>query len=664
MSSEPLRFRGDVQGLRAVAVGLVVLAHAGVPGLAGGFVGVDVFFVISGFLITGLLLKDAAGGGGIGFTSFYSRRAARILPAATLVIVTTTVVASQVLNAVRAKAVAVDSLWATLFAANVKFGRDGTDYFAADVPPSPLQHFWSLAVEEQFYLLWPALLAVALFWRTRRPARDGRPRQLLRGRVAVVLLVLGGVSLWMSLSRTSSNPVGAYFSTFTRAWELAAGALLATVLPAVARLRGPVPAALGWLGLGGIALAAVRFDERTPFPGSAALLPVLATVAVLASGVTTPPGGPHLLLSRQPFRFVGDISYSLYLWHWPLLILAPEALGHRLSARETVVVVLAAVALSAASYHWVENPLRHAAVLTRPHRPRRALVLWPGAVATVVAVALLAPPAAPASAVTHPRGTEAAALAVQQAVAQGRAKAPIPDGISPAYTDMAASFRNLGECGAYHRLTSKLCEQGDPAGTKRVVVFGNSHTSMWLPGLRLDAKQAHWRLTPVIKEGCAYSDFFSTAELDDCQPWYDWALAQVDRLKPDLVVVGAFYRRTWRPGVQQVVEDLKKRAPRVLLMTDAPTVRERPVDCLLKKNANQGSCLWPHGQAHRDADTMAQDLAKDEGVEFVNTTPWFCYDGSCPSVVSGIATYADTVHVTDAYAAFLAPDLRPYLRLS
>ena len=223
-----LRHRDDVQGLRAIAVLTVIASHAGVPFLPGGFVGVDVFFVISGFLISQLLFREVEKSGRVSIPGFYARRARRILPAATLVTVATIVASAIWLSAIDLLEVVKDALWAVFFAANIHFAAVGTDYFAAEEPPSPLQHYWSLSVEEQFYLVWPALLLVLVLVARRRAA--ALPQRLVFG----VLLVVTVASFVWSVVSTSSDPLAAYFSTPARAFELGLGALTALVAPAVA----------------------------------------------------------------------------------------------------------------------------------------------------------------------------------------------------------------------------------------------------------------------------------------------------------------------------------------------------------------------------------------------------------------------------------------------
>ncbi|MBO9705217.1 MAG: acyltransferase, partial [Arthrobacter sp.] len=310
--------RTDIQGLRAFAVLVVVLSHARIPGMTGGYIGVDVFFVISGFLITSLLLREIDRTGRISIRRFYERRALRILPAGTVVLVATVLYAAMLLPMGRLDAVATDAIWSAFFLANVHFALEGTDYFAGTTV-SPLQHFWSLAVEEQFYLVWPLVLLgiVALIARRRR-----RPPITRLACLAVAVIIAG--SMIASGIETALSPTTAYFSTVDRAYELAGGALLAILTAAGTRLprwyAGPPQAVAGWLGLAALLFMVVAWNEATPIPGLLGGLVVLATAAVLASGIGGL-SGPCRLLSLRPMQFFGDISYSLYLWHWPLLTL-------------------------------------------------------------------------------------------------------------------------------------------------------------------------------------------------------------------------------------------------------------------------------------------------------------------------------------------------------
>ncbi|MCR6689490.1 acyltransferase [Cellulomonas sp.] len=310
-------FRRDVQGLRAVAVALVLAFHAGLP-VPGGFVGVDVFFVVSGFLITGLIADEVARTGRLRLGRFYARRARRLLPAAALAL-TAVVVATLVwLPVTRWREIAGDVVATALYVVNWRLADRSVDYLAEGAAASPVQHFWSLAVEEQFYVIWP-LLVVALVALARM-----RGRRVTRRALVVGVAVVAWASVLWSVTLTDLDPARAYFVTTTRVWELAAGALLALLAHRVVRAPAGLLRAGGWAGLALLLLAAVLLDGGTPFPGTAALLPVGGTVLVLAAGLAGPGLRPLTAGVLQP---VGAASYSLYLWHWPAVVVATSLAG-------------------------------------------------------------------------------------------------------------------------------------------------------------------------------------------------------------------------------------------------------------------------------------------------------------------------------------------------
>jgi peptidoglycan/LPS O-acetylase OafA/YrhL len=353
---EDRKFRPDVEGLRAVAVVLVVLYHAGVPRVTGGYIGVDVFFVLSGFVITGLLLRERSTTGKTRLLSFYGRRCRRILPAATLVILITVLAAYHWLGFLVGNSTAQVGRTATLFYANFHFISTGTNYLASQAPPSALQNYWSLSVEEQFYVFYPTLVIVAaLAW-----SHVG-----LRLKLSVLLVVSIAASFVWSVHQTSTNPTAAYFSPFTHAWELALGGLVAVGGQGLTKLPRFTAILMTWAGLAGILVSAFQFTNATAYPGSAVALPVVSTALVVAGGSSAPILGAELLLSLPPFRWLGKLSYSLYLWHWPILIIASQYAPQPLSLKDRLFWVLVAIVLSIVSYFVVENPLRHWTYLSR-----------------------------------------------------------------------------------------------------------------------------------------------------------------------------------------------------------------------------------------------------------------------------------------------------------
>lgn len=347
--------RKDIEGMRAFAVILVVLNHVGVPWVRGGYIGVDVFFVISGFLITKLLLDEGQEHGKINLVQFWARRARRILPMSILVTMLTIVVGLFALEPGKARELASVGLGALGFSTNFVLFATSSDYLSGVTSPSPLRHMWSLAIEEQFYLVWPLVIAGFIKYFHSR----------WKMWIGVFGFLAGVTSLVTSAMITKDHPIAGYYMPYSRFWEIAAGALLAIVAIHLDRLNAVIRAGLGWLGVIGIGAAAVLFSDTTVFPGYVALLPVLATVAVLNAGEVS--GGPNLVLSLQPFQIIGARSYSLYLWHWPVLVLA-EAWFGTLNVVGKGAVVVGAVALSALSHHYVEQPVRHQVWLSEKSR--------------------------------------------------------------------------------------------------------------------------------------------------------------------------------------------------------------------------------------------------------------------------------------------------------
>jgi peptidoglycan/LPS O-acetylase OafA/YrhL len=353
---EDRKFRPDVEGLRAVAVLVVVLYHAGVPRLGGGHISVDVFFVISGFVITGVLLRERAATGQTGLLAFYGRRCRRILPAATLVIVITIVASYHWLGFIRSGQVMTDAQDAALFVANFHFINIGTNYLTAERPQSPLQNLWSLSVEEQFYLVYPTLFIVI--------ATLGR-RISLRVRLSAALTIVVVGSFAWSIYQTETNGIVAYFSPLTHAWELALGGLIAVGTFQLAKVPRLMAGLLTWVGLVLIIVAATVLTDLTPYPGWVVSLPVLGTALIIAGGAACPRRGVELLLGLSAVRWIGKLSYSLYLWHWPILAIAEQQAGRTLSVGTKLLLVLVALGLSNVTFYVIENPIRHARFLAR-----------------------------------------------------------------------------------------------------------------------------------------------------------------------------------------------------------------------------------------------------------------------------------------------------------
>ncbi|MET0416291.1 MAG: acyltransferase family protein [Actinoplanes sp.] len=656
-------FRPDIEGLRAVAVLLVVLAHAGVPLVGGGYIGVDVFFVISGFLITSLLLREAERTGRISVARFYARRAVRLLPAAALVLIVTLVAARLFLPVVRLGEYARDALASAAYVANLRFADTGTDYLRADQSPSPFQHFWSLAVEEQFYLVWPVLiLASAHLWRRRRP-------------LAVVLGVLVAVSFALSVTETARSAPWAYFGPHTRAWELGAGALLALAAHRVHRLPGVVRAVLGWAGLGAILLAAVSYDDATAYPGWRAALPVTGTVALLAAGGA----GVGLLLNRRPMQTIGRLSYGWYLWHWPVLLIGPAALGLRGTVGQKLLLAAGALVLAWCSYRWVENPLRRRAALRE--RAIRGLglgVALSAAVAGVVALLMVLPHEVPTG---GKRADLRAALAAADDPAavlrKAIAAAPreLPANLSPKLTKAARDRPRVWADGCHADVPVTTapdgCVYGDPAGTKTVVLFGDSHAAHWFPALERLALNHRWRLVELTKTSCSAVDvplYHETLkrEYTECTAFRRSAMQRIERLRPALVVVGSSFNyeparpagdltEQWRAGWERTFTQLGRGDARITAIADTPYMGGPVPECLATEQ-NAAGCTRSLRSSLRGPAQRRAFLSYDGGPHATVLDPisWFCTD-ACPPVIGNLLVYRDSNHMTTTYSAALAP---------
>lgn len=683
-------FRPDIEGLRAVAVLAVVLFHAGVPGIGGGFVGVDVFFVVSGFLITGLLWRDVTSTGAVRIARFYGARARRLLPAGGLVLVATAIGSAFLLPPLQAREALGDGIASALYAGNYRFALRGTDYLAAAAPPSPFQHFWSLGVEEQFYLVWPALI-VATAWSVRR--RRGGALSVVP--YVSVLVLVAAASLAVSLSWTRTLPPWAFFSLPSRAWELAVGGLVALSVPLWRRLPGLLAATAGWAGLALIVLACVRLGETTPYPGTAALLPVLGTALVIGAGCASPRLGVGRGLSLRPMRALGRLSYSWYLWHWPLLILTPAFLDRDLGVVGRLAVVTLAAGLAAVTLTAVENPLRFALPLRRS--ASRSLVVGAAITALSVCVCLgllvlrpvpvghgeaaaaltvSAPTQDPApTADPHDVAVRELTAQVQAAVAATAGQAAVPSNLSPSLADAPSGKPDVflnGCVRSWLEVGQDECASGDITSPITVALVGDSHAAMWAPAFESVAVERQWRLETLGKVTCPLLDLSLTSpylgrEYTECEQWRGEIVSRLQEERPQLVVLGmsrryggdfgfTTYGPEWQNSLTRVVAQLRATGAKVLVLGPVPDPHTVVPTCLSEHIDDATACSPERSVALNAAGVVAEAVATAAGGgEYADLTELFCTAESCPVIVGNGLVFRDDNHLTIEHAQALAP---------
>ncbi len=661
------RFRPDVEGLRAVAIVLVVLYHGGLKALSGGYVGVDVFFVISGFVITGLLLRERSSSQRTSFLNFYGRRSRRIIPAATLVIVVTVVASYVVLGVLYGNSTAVDARWTALFLANFHFASTGTNYLTAQTPPSPLLNFWSLAVEEQFYLVYPAFFAVVAATFTRFSFRI----RLALGLSAVILISLG-----ISVTQTNSSPTATYFSPFARAWELALGALVAVGTPWLLSLPRRLMGAVTWVGLVAIGFSAVAFNASTTYPGTAVVVPVVGAALVIAGGVHASRWAAESILGVRPFRWMGRLSYSLYLWHWPILILAADSADKSsLPFRQNVIWLVIALAASIVTYRVVENPIRHARTLTRGWPPVAlgALLI---ALSLVVASVELAGHSS-ASDTPQPKTIVPSSLSqVEQLVRAAPNIRALPKNLAPSLGSLVSNWGGPPHIctPAFPDTTLRhVCVLGDPTGTKTMVLYGDSHVHMWFDALNSLAKEAHWRLIDLGKNACPVEALpvenpviwgKPGAEYVACNQWHTFAVNQINLLKPDLLIVsqepelkvggrGSYTRSQWQQGLEAGLRQITIPKSRIVILGNIPLLPQDPPVCLAQNATNIQTCSGSLHTMYTSYNEAENAAAAQSDIRYINVEPWFC-SNVCTAVVGRYRVFYNQYHVSADYSLVLA----------
>lgn len=680
------RFRPEIQALRTIAVMSVVLFHLSPHLVPGGFIGVDVFFVISGFLITSHLLRDAVRKGRPPLGSFWLRRVRRLLPAAFLVLAVTLVSVLVWVPAVMWRQFLSEVAASTLYVENWVLAANSVDYFAEGQGASPVQHYWSLSTEEQFYLVWPLLLTLLIVLSVAATA--ARRRLIVAGGIGVVLL--GSLAYSAAVA---TEPYG-YFSTFTHAWEFASGGLLALFAASVARWLARVPqfsSALAWVGYALIIWSVFAYSGATPFPGVAALVPVAGTIAVIAAGTGPRRLGPDWLVARRPVQWTGDVSYSLYLWHWPPIILLPYITGHDLTTIEKVGILVGAFVLAGLTKAFVEDRFRTSHGLS-PRMSRQTVVALVAASAVLVAASVVP------------------IVMLDRAAAQARAEvAQLQD--DPCFG--AASMLSE-KCSPEHVVTPALgaafaredrpvnwngvpyqgcpivsgvvrqCVWGPDDADVTLGIVGDSHVEQYLPAMAAVAKERGWRVKLMWMAGCraalpvyddiAARDFGTTLRVeqsDECRQWKQQVGAvAADDPSIDLIATTSGSRALTklvsdRVDLTRIAEGftgmwsaLAATGKPVVVLRDNPLNTESVPDCVAASDAASDPCAMPRAAAlPLDPIDIALSAGTPKGVTAVDLTGSQCDDKTCHFVVGGVITNYDDSHFSTTFSKSLAPYL-------
>jgi len=604
----------QIQGLRALAALLVTIFHAQL--VPGGFIGVDIFYVISGYLITGLILREIEQTGSLDLNAFYQRRIKRLLPTSVFVLFITAIVGMFVLPAITRDALGRDLFAAAAYISNYLFAWWQNDYQNLNATPSPFIHYWSLAVEEQFYVVWPIFLLLL--------ARYGR-RAIFWGISITTVL-----SLLLSVYQTQTSPIWAFYSLPTRAWELGVGALLLFVPEKVWRNRF-----IPWLGVIGIAIATFNFDENTAFPGVNAVLPVFAT-AVLIGSISIWPRAFNDLSNNRISQWLGAISYPLYLWHWPALVLPSSALGRPLRIRERLFCILLTVVLAHLTSKFIEQPIRHKKI-----EGKKVYLFFVATTITSLVAGLII--SVTSSSIISVKGTNY--------------KFNLIDVMEKPAVYGDDCHVNYGET------KSGYCTYGDKKSNRTLVLYGDSHAAQWFPALEQIALERGYKLISLTKSACPAVD----APREDqgafknvhCEKWRQNSIARIKSIHPDAVITSSFQyftppsgfpskSRWWDDGQRRLLSELRGSSNHLIYISDTPRPLRDIPNCLASRDSH--TC---------DSTEKTRNVIIN-GFEKIDPTPWLC-TSYCPAIKDGYVVYRDASHISVAASLALKPELEKAL---
>lgn len=672
-------FRPEIQGLRAIAVLAVLFFHIIPYAVPGGYVGVDVFFVISGYLMTGILYHEYLAKGSISLKAFYARRIRRLLPASTLVLA---VVALMLflLPSVRWPETAKEIISSSFYLQNWKLYFNTVNYWAQDSSPSILMHYWSLSIEEQYYIVWPILfLAIISMFKFLHKY----PRQIF----GITIVIICAASFIWSVCFTEQNQNQAYFSTFTRIWELALGGLLVIFLPYFRHVPKALIVLLGWGGMVLILYVCFHFDSQTAFPGYAALCPTLGAVMVIIGGEVREQWSVRTLLSYKPFQYFGNISYSLYLWHWPVIILYGYSgfqRGVGISPANIAIMFCIALILAHLSKVFVEDPFR-AKDGGWVKRLNPFIILTFSLAITMLAANYVWIRYYNQN--KNPALTGAVTLDEKMLTALLNqpydASLPLFPELDDAFWDRSDLYF-LKKDPSFNESDVRPYAFGQQSGyTHHIVLVGDSQTAQWAPALeRISENNPALRFTVYTKSSCPFIDTThiigrSKQEREACSIWNQSVMRELEAAQPDIVIMGIKgfidYVDVDDPEteLQNVVDDylatwnkLTALGCKVLVIAETPLLDNHATECLASPGANVIKCSTPRSQAIGDEKllTLAMSKNKNPNVFFWSLNDRICTQQECPPVQGQVLVFRDKRHLTATFVRLLAPDFAEILR--
>jgi len=667
------RIRADIEGLRAVATFLVLPYHAGLMLFPGGFVGVDVFFVISGFVITGQLLKEVDRSGRVSLVGFYARRAKRLLPAACLMLAATAVLVWAWVPRIRWESTGGDIVASALYFVNWRLADRSVDYLQEDVTPSAVQHYWSLSVEEQFYFVWPLLLLGAVLLAARFGVRR-RPALLLG--LAVVAVPSFLWSVWMSLH----SPERAYFVTTTRMWEFTIGAAVAILAVQLDRMPRRLGIALAWAGLALILVSGRVYEHTMTWPGASALVPTVGAGLMIAGGVAAGRHGPVALIGNRFMLFIGYLTYSLYLWHWPLLIVAREHSAASGGGGISVPVGLAIVAFSIVpawlTFHLVENPIRSSQFVTKHTGVGLSIGANFTLAGVVAGLALVLGVAATIAPVTGDAAGAAVLSSDPHSDPDGRAARTVSGGIVPDPLLAPKDVPDLYASGcqvAVEDSEPTSCTYGPEDATTTIAVVGDSKAAQWVPAFQLLAEQKGWRIETFTKSACQFATVTTSLDgqpYDTCRTWVDNVLAELTGpARPDVVVTagqrdagfdasGDLSHDAMQAALVSTWDQLRAAGVDVVVLSDTPQTGMEVYACVSEHPDDLTQCTYDKAEGVEQSGHQIQQAAAQEAhVPFIDLTDWICPEERCAPVIGNVLVYRQGSHITKTYIETLAPRL-------